>query len=344
MTTTNTQLSKEENLRRSDLALADLARDGGLLTPEQTERFMDFIEDEPTLLGQARVIRMNGPTRKVNSMGFGKRILRAARQVGSENDDGGNDRYVRAADRAAPQTRQIEMETSEVIAEVRLPYEVLEDNIEGGSFEAHVLRQIARQAATDLEELSLWGSSANVQDPYLALQDGYMLRALRDGNVLDNNGAGINPDMFANTLLSMPQKYLRLLPQMRAFITHANKIRYQQTVSKRQTGYGDSALQQGDLPLYAQGLRLEPVAMLAEPEQGESGLVTFPKNLLYGIQRKITIETDRDIKSREIIVVLTARVAFQIDDIDATVRLQNIGGYQAPILNVNVTNIGDLNP
>lgn len=338
MTTTNTKLSKEENLRRSDLAIADLARDGGMLNPEQTDRFLDFVYEEPTILRQTREVRMNAPTRKVNSMGFDKRILRAGRQVGGELDSGGNDRYVRTDDRSAPTTRQVEMETSEVIAEIRLPYEVLEDNIEGGSFEAHVLKQIAVRTAIDLEELALWGRSTNVQDPFLALQDGYMHRTLRDGNVLDNSGSGISPDLFANALLSMPQKYLRLLPQMRAFITHANRIRYQQNVSKRQTGYGDSALQQGDLPLYAQGLQLESAAMLAADEDGESGLVTFPQNLLYGVQRRITIETDRDIRSREVIIVLTARIAFQIDDIDATVRLANIGGYQAPVFNVNMIN------
>lgn len=345
MSKTNSQLSqaeRDENLRRSDMALADLARDGGMLPPEAANRFIDFIQEEPTILRQARTIRMNGPQRKVDSMGFDKRILRAGRQVGGARDDGGNDRYVRAADRAAPRTRQVELNTSEVIAEIRLPYEVLEDNIEGGNFEAHVLRLMAQRVAVDLEELSLWGRSNHMTDPYLALQDGFMYRAMRDGNVLDNNGQGINPDLFANALLTMPQVYLRLLPQLRAYTTHANRIKFLQNVSKRQTGYGDSALQ-NNIPVTVHGLTLEAANMLATEEGGEGGLVTFPQNLLYGIQRNITIETDRDIRSREIIIVLTARVAFQIDDPNAVVRLMDIGGYQAPALNVNVVNLDDIN-
>jgi hypothetical protein len=54
------------------------------------------------------------------------------------------------------------------------------------------------------------------------------------------------------------------------------------------------------------------------------GFLTFMQNLIFGIQRDIRVETDRDIRSREFIIVLTARVALQIEDIDATVKYTNI--------------------
>lgn len=328
-------MTTNQNLTRADIALADLQANGGMLSPEQANQFIDFVMEEPTVLRQARVVRMNAPRRKINRMGFASRILRAARQVGSAEDDGGNDRYVRKADRAAPQTSQIELNTSEVIAEVRIPYEVLEDNIEGDNFEAHILRQIAQRAALDLEELGLWADTAST-DPYLALQDGWMKRALTDGNVLDWNSAGISPDLFASALLSMPQKYLKNLAQMRAWVTHANIIKYRQKVSQRQTGYGDSAIQ-ANIPLQAHGLTMEPAHLMSAGLNGEGGLVTFPQNLLFGIQRDISIESDKDIRSREYIIVLTARVALQIDDADATVAIQEIGGLVNPASAMEVT-------
>jgi len=331
-------MTTNANLARADVALADLEANGGLLNPEQANTFIDFVMEEPTILRQARVVRMNGPRRKINRLGFANRILRAARQVGSAEDDGGNDRYVRKQDRAAPQTTQIELNTTELIAEVRIPYEVLEDNIEGDNFEAHILRQIAQRAALDLEEWGLWADSAS-PDAFLALQDGWMKRVLTDGNVLDWNGQGINPDLFASALLSLPQKYLKNLPQMRGYITHANRIKYQQKVSQRQTGYGDSALQ-NNIPLQAHGLTLEAAHLMAAGLNGEGGLVTFPQNLLFGIQRDITIESDKDIRSREYIIVLTCRAALQVDDVDAAVGITDIGGLQNPTgeLNVTITN------
>lgn len=312
--------TSNENLMRADLAIADLNTNGGLLLPEQSNAFIDLILDQPTILPQVRVIRMNAPQVKINRIGFGSRILRAAVQSGGANDNGSNDRYVRAADRAKPTTSQITLTDSEVIAEVRLPYEVLEDNIEGQSLESHIMRLIAERAALDLEELFLWGDTTS-GDAYLALQDGMLKRAT--AHIVDNASAGVSPDTFVNAMLALPQKYLRYLPQMRGFVSVANTIKYRQVVSKRITGYGDAAMQD-NIPLTAQGLKIEGAPSLAMDNVGASGLVTFPQNLLWGIRRDISVETDKDIRSREYIIVLTLRIATQIDDSDAVVKITNI--------------------
>lgn len=316
--------TRNANLERADIAINQLDTNGGLLSPDQANAFIDLIMDQPTILPQARVIRMNAPEVKINRIGFGSRILRAARNasgLGAE-DDGSNGRYVRKAERAAPTTSQIQLRDSEVIAEVRIPYEVLEDNIEGVSLEAHIMRLIAERAALDLEEWALWADTTLAgTDDYLGLQDGWLKRA--SSHVVDNLGAGVSPDMFANSMLALPQKYLRYLTQLRAFVSMQNTIRYRQRVAQRQTGYGDSALQD-NIPLQAHGLKIEGAAMLAGDNIGATGLMTFPKNLLFGIRRDITVETDRDIRSREYIIVLTLRAALQIDDADAVVKLENI--------------------
>lgn len=309
-----------ELIQRADLAVADLDTNGGLLQPEQSKQFIDMILDEPTMLPQARVIRMGASEVWINRIGFGSRILRAARQTGSAQDDGDNARYMRAADRSKVTTSQIQMNDSEVIAEVRIPYEALEDNIEGQSLEAHIMRLIAAQVALDLEEWALWADKTS-PDAFMALQDGWMIRST--AHVADNLGAGINPDLIANALLALPQKYLKYLPRMRGFISVANTIRYRQKVSQRQTGYGDSALQD-TIPLFASGLKLEGAPMLAADGTGAKGLVTFPQNLLFGIRRDVKVETDKDIRSREYIIVVTLRAALQVDDADAIVKLENI--------------------
>lgn len=315
MTTTTNEL-----LARADLAIADLNTNGGLLLPEQANQFIDLVMEQPTLLPQARVIRMGAPEMSINRLGFGSRILRAARTTGSANDAGDNDRYVRKADRAAPVTSKMTLNSSEVIAEVRIPYEALEDNIEGVSLEAHIMRLIAQQAALDLEEFALWADTAS-SDPFLALQNGWMKRS--NAHIADNLNAGVNPDLFASALLALPQKYLRYLPQMRGYVSVANTIRYRQKVSQRLTGYGDSALQNA-IPISAHGLQIEGAPMLAADNIGASGLVTFPQNLVFGIRRDITVETDKDIRSREYIIVLTMRAGLQVDDTNAVVKLENI--------------------
>lgn len=313
-------MTNQELARRADIALADLNSNGGLLLPEQANTFIDMIAEQPAILNKVRLVRMRAPQMKINRIGFASRILRAARQAGSSNDDGSNDRYVLEADRSKPTTAQIELNTSEVIAEVRIPYELLEDNIEGQSFESHVMRLIAERAALDFEEWALWADTGS-GDAFLALQDGYMKRMV--SHVVDNASAGVSPELFKNGMLAIPQKYLRNVSTMTHFISKANEIHYRDIVSKRATGYGDSALN-GVANLAPFGVPLAVADLLGSMGGGTKGFFTYPQNLIFGLQRTIQVETDKDIRSREIIIVLTARAALQIDDEDATVKYINI--------------------
>lgn len=316
-------LTNQELARRADLVLADLNANGGLLDAEQANTFIDMVMEQPTLLRQIRQVRMNAPERKINKIGFASRILKAAPQGTTPYDDpaeGTNNRYLAAADRSKPTTQQIQLNTKEVIAEVRLPYEVLEDNIEGESFESHVMRLIAERAAIDFEEFALFADTAS-GDAFLALQNGYLKRMT--SHVVNNASAGVSPAMFQAGMLAMPQKYLRNVAQMKHIVSVANTIKYRGKVAERATGYGDSMLTQGG-PIFAHGVPVEAAPMLAAQGSGNQGIFTYPQNLIFGIQRQLQVETDKDIRSREIIIVLTARIALGIEEEDATVKYTNI--------------------
>lgn len=311
-------MSNKELHRRADAALSDFASDGGLLNPEQANAFIDMIQEQPTMLRQARLVRMNAPTRKINRIGFASRIMRAAPQGASPyaEDDGTNDRHLAAADRSKITTSQIELNTKEVMAEVHIPYEVLEDNIEGASLEDHIMRLIAERAAEDLEEWMLQADELSGDD-YLALNDGLLITAT--SNVVDNLSAGISPDLFETGLLTMPQKYLRNLSTMRQYVPVQQAIKYRGNVAKRATGYGDSALTESG-QLVAYGVPVEQAPLMP----AGTGLFTFPQNMLFGIQRNIMIEAERDIRARTIIIVLTTRVDAKWDDESAVVKYTNM--------------------
>lgn len=322
-------MSNAELARRADLAISDLNSNGGLLNPEQSNQFIDMIQEQPTILNQARIVRMGAPTRKINRLGFGTRIMKAAPQGTSpfSQDSGANNRYLAAADRSSPDTAQIQLHTKELMAEIHLPYELLEDNVEGQSFEQHVMRLIAERAAQDLEEWALSADTAS-GDAFLALNDGLLKTAVSnivdlsaqtdiDGNVLNSN---VHPSTFANSMLAMPQKYLRNLGGLKHFMTVADTIKYRARVAQRATGYGDSALTDNN-ELMVMGVPVERAPLMPVG----SGLFTFPQNILFGIQRDIQVETDRDIRSRQIIIVLTTRVDTLWDDENAVVKYTNIG-------------------
>lgn len=309
-----------ERLLRADIALSNLSANGGLLLPEQADRFIDFIVEQPTVLAQCRQHRMNGPQTKINRMGFDSRVMHAATQAGGAEDDGSNGRILAKAKRSKPSTAQIELNTKEYIAEVRIPYEVMEDNIEKDNFEEHVMRQLAERAALDFEEFALFSDTAS-GDADLAVQDGWL--KLITSNVQDNASAGPSDAMVTTTLLTLPQRYLRNLAAMRMYMSIANKIKFQADRINRIGALGDQSAV-ANVDLYSQGVKIEPTATMASDGTGAKGIFTHPQNLIFGIQRQITVETDKNIRSREYIIVVTARIALQVDDQVGAVKLINI--------------------
>lgn len=303
-------------ITKADVALANLKADGGHLNPEQADKFIRKVIEQPTLIGKVRTVPMGAPQMKVNKVGFGSRILRAAGQTRT-SDNMPNGRALAEADRSKPDFGQIELNTSEVIAEIRLPYEVLEDNIEKGDLTSTLLTLIAERAALDLEELLLLGDTAS-GDSYLALQDGVL--KLITSNTVDATDLGITADVFNNTIKALPKKYRRNKNLMKFVVDLDVEQEYRNTIAKRGTGLGDSVITNGgELPVFG-------VPMLGNSLIPYGNIIfTNPKNILFGIQRNITIESEKLISEREWKIVLTARVAIQIEEEEAAVLVENVG-------------------
>lgn len=312
--------SNEQLVNKADLALSDLSSDGGLLNPEQTDTFIQTLIDSPTIINAARVVTMGAPQKKINKIGFGSRVLRKA--VSATALD--------AADRAKPDLGQVTLTTKEVIAEIHLPYDVLEDNIEGGNITAGMtstgagglqstlVKLLGERAALDLEELAVLGDTSHATDDYLALCDGFLKRA--DQHIVDVQGATLTKDAFKAAIKAMPDKYLRVRSDLDFFVSVDQETEYRDTVANRVTGLGDSALVSAS-QLNVFGSPILPAPMMPNAK----AIYTNPNNLIFGIQRKVNIEYDKDIRARKFIVVLTARIDFQIEETDAVVQIQNIG-------------------
>ncbi len=335
-------VSNQELLRKADLALSDLSSNGGLLQPEDSVAFIRKLIKEPTIIRQARVVEMNAPQRKINRIGFGSRILRKATSGTALTASGSNGTALDG--RAKPTTDQITLTTQEVIAQVNLPYDVLEDNIERavaatngppnegatGGLKDTLIALIAQRAALDLEELCLLGDTAYTNggdaddQAYLSMFDGW-LKLAKNGvndspNVVDVANSSITKAMFRDGVKAMPSQYLRNRAQMRHFVSVNNETQYRDTLADRATAMGDSMFQ-GLQPVFGFGSPVQPVPMMPE----DKGLFCDPLNLILGIQRQVSMEFDKDITARVYMIVLTARIAVAIEQTGATVYYQNIG-------------------
>lgn len=307
-------------LQKADVTLADVTSGGGVLNTEQSKSFVRKLIDAPTILKSARVVGMQSPTKQINKIGFGTRILKP----------GVSATALIQADRSKPTFTKIEMTAKEVKAEVRIPYDVMEDTIESaeaatngapnagpGGLRQTILDLIADRAALDLEELAILGDTSS-GDAYLALMDGYMELAKDNGNIYDHAGAAISKTAFKNAKKALPTKYLRDIKAMKHYVSHNQETDYRDTLADRPNG--DKYIE-GMQDVVAYGSPVIPVALMPNA----NGLFTNPLNLIWGIWRKISLEFDKSITEGVYIIVLTARIATQIEEAEAIVRTNNLG-------------------
>lgn len=320
--------SNSKIIQKADMTLADLAT-GGLLNPEQSASFIRKLLAAPTILNQMRTVVMSSPKRNIDKIGFGDRILMPAQSgVALQADFSATDR------RSKPTTYQVQLDTKEVIAEVRLPYDVIEDNIEQGdinatgaggpngsgvvqgTFKDTIISMIAERVAVDLEELAILGDTGS-GDAYLALIDGFLVAATSNVVVV---GAPISRTVFKNGIKTMPDQHKRQLAGMKNFVSMDNYTEYSDTIASRETSGGDAINQQITPTLWALGTRVEGASVMP----AASGLLVTPKNMIFGIQRKISVEVDKDISSRVFVIVVTARIDFKYEEEEGVVKYTTI--------------------
>lgn len=309
-----------DKVMRADLALADLTANGGVLDPEHQNTFFRKIIDEPTLIKQVRQHHMSAPDMKIPKIGFGSRVLRVApgqNGTGGAQDSGANTRYLAAVDRAKPDFGQVNLNTTEYIAEIHIHDDLLEDNIERDAMADTIMTLLAERVALDLEELLIKGDTAS-GDTYLASADGVL--KLTTTNVVNAASAPVSVNVFNDMKKAMPTRFRRNLNSLRFLNSMNVESDYRVQVASRGTDLGDATLL-GNAPLPVLGIPLQGIALMPEA----NGLLLDPKNVIFGIQRNVRIERDRDIRARTWIVVVTMRIAFAIEEVDACVKLTNLG-------------------
>jgi len=324
-------MNNRELLQKADIALSDLTSNGGALTAEQGNRFIRRLIKEPTMLAVIRVVEMAASQRNINKIQFGSRILRAGTSATA----------LSSGDRSKPTTSQVQLNTDEVVAEVRLPYDVIEDNVERGNIGLNsdgsggsgspasgglvdtIQTLMVEAASRDLEELAIQADATSTDD-YLALTDGYIADLTSNGNVVDAGGQTLQRSVFKSALQSLPPEYHRDRASMRHFFSVDNEIEYRDTLAARATGLGDNTIT-GFNPVFGFGVPVQPVHLMPN----DHGIMTNPLNLIMGIQRQITLEYDKDISARVYKMVLSARVAVVVEEASAAVVYNNVAGIDS---------------
>lgn len=307
--------SNQHYIEKADLSISNLTNEGGLLVQEQVKEFMEILIEESVIMGLATTISMAGPTYEISKMGFTSRVLRRAQESTALPE----------ADRSKPELGKVLLSTHEFIAEARIPYGVVEDNVANGSFQDYAMRLLAKAVSRDMEEVLINGDTSNSSDIYLATMDG-ILKQVTDLTV-NANGLRLSKSQMKQSVQTLPSRYLRATKNL-SFLTSKNAvIDYIDSLANRQTPLGDSKVVDAAAGEYM-GYPVIPIPMMPENLGGSTNttdmLFCDPKNINVGIQREIRIETARDITARQFIIVATVRFDVKWQHEPAVVKTTNI--------------------
>lgn len=307
---------------------------GGLLKPEQSNRFIDYMFDATILTRVARTIRMRSDTTEIDKVGVGEKLMVLATEGASTGQ----------TDRGATFTK-VSLTTKKLRLDWELSSESLEDNIEGADLEDHIARLMATQAGNDIEDLAINGDTTLTSDNLYKAFDGFRKLALNGGQVVDAGGASISKATFNSALKAMPRKYKQRRNQLR-FFTGSNLVQdylYNlTTVGSTPEDIASSILRgnpaapegnPGGVIPFAFGIPVVEVPLIDETRtgtysgaSGQHGEVhlTFPQNFIVGIKRDVTVYREFKPKKDTIEYTLYIRVGVAVENLDSFVVVKNV--------------------
>jgi hypothetical protein len=308
---------------------------GGLLNPEQSARFLDYMFDATVIGKVARTVRMKSDTAEIDRMSVGEKLMKLA----TEADN--------TAANSGVTFSKISLTTKKLRMDWELSTESLEDNIEGADLEDHIARLMATQAGNDIEDVLLNGDTTLTTDALYKSFDGVVKKAKASGRVVDANGAGVSREVFNKALKAMPRKYKQRRGDLR-FLAGSNLIQdflYANSIGTNQTipqDIASSVIRGGVAPLggpagyvapFAFGIPIVEVPLLPETQAGDySGQtgshgdihLTFPNNVVIGIKRDVTVYRFFWPRKDSIEYTMYTRVGVQIEQADAWVVVKNV--------------------
>jgi hypothetical protein len=309
---------------------------GGLLNPEQSARFLDYMFDATVIGKVARTVRMKSDTTEIDRMGVGEKLMKLASEGDNTNSEN-----------AAVTFSKISLTTKKLRLDWELSTESLEDNIEGADLEDHIARLMATQAGNDIEDLVLNGNTSLSSDQLYKAFDGTVKLAKANGHVVDAGGAAITRAVFNSALKALPRKYKQRRTDLR-FLSGSNLIQdYLYSTSQNIQNVNPQDIASGIIrgevaPVsgpagyvapYAFGIPIVEVPLLSETQTGSySGAtgshgdvhLTFPNNVVIGIKRDVTVYRFFWPKKDSIEYTMYTRVGVQIEQADAWVVVKNV--------------------
>jgi hypothetical protein len=296
---------------------------GGILLPEQARRFIDYVWDATVLAKDGRRVTMRANTMELEKVNVGERVIRAAAQASNDYTNAG-----------ATFTK-VELTTKKIRLDWEVSTEALEDNIEGGALEDHLVRLMTNAFANDIEDLAINGDGSTGN--FLSIMEGFVHKVENDGDahealvtVTDDNWT---TDVMQDIILAMPRKYRALKQNLKFYAgtdafqgivknngTLADAIAEAFAPATGGTERNRQAYLDGQAQTFggARTTRVLGIDVQEVPYYPEGYVdLTFPANRIWGFQRDITVNREYKPKKDTIEYTVFVRFGLQWEELDA---------------------------
>lgn len=296
---------------------------GGILNPEQANRFIDYVWDATVLAKDGRRVTMRANTMEIEKVNVGERVIRAASQaLGTYTNAGAT-------------FTKVELTTKKIRLDWEVSTESLEDNIEGGALEDHLVRMMTSAFANDIEDLAINGDGGS--DPFLGIMDGFVNQVTTGGDaheaIISVVANQWTPEKMQAIIYALPRKYRAIKSNLKFY---AGTDAFAGIVAANGT-LADAIAAAFDPRVAGTERRRDEYLNGAGQTVGNAGVtrvlgidvmevpyypidyvdLTFPQNRVWGFQRDITVNREYKAKKDTIEYTVFVRLGITWEELDA---------------------------
>ena len=287
-----------------------------VLNRQQADRFLDLVVDYSILLKRVRRVRVNNAKGVINKLDLGSIVTEGASATTT-------------ASARIPTESTVNWDTIKYRSAFDLKTDFIEDNLEGDNIRDRLLNMFTKRIAVDAEVASIEGDASlttgdaqSDSNNLLGVNDGFIelfSDSVPAGNKLAAAGTASSFKMFYDMKRKIPSRYRVAKPDYRFVVPSSVYDKWTYDTAARATTGGDKARESanGATPL---GTQMVEVPLIPEDltygsnSDATTLWLTPLQNLIWFVQRDITIEWDRVPRSDQWEVTIHFRQDVQVEN------------------------------
>lgn len=298
-----------------------------VLNRQQANRFIDLVVNESVLMQRVRVVRTNRNKGEINKLDLGTIVTEGAHTTSKTST-------------RTPSEAVVTYDCEKYRSAFDLKTDFIEDNLEGNGIRDTLLTMFSKRIAIDTEMAAIEGDDSlatgdtqSAENNLLGVNDGWskILQAeVPAAQQIDAGGKAPSKKLYYDMKRAIPSRYRAARPNYVWIVPSGPYDKWMLDWSDRETGGGDTALANGTvpgpwgIPMLEVPLMPEDLSFGTAGTDGSEIWLTPLQNLIYFVQRDITIEWDRQPRQDVWEVTIHFRVDFEVENPDLVILAENV--------------------